>query len=101
MNVYQGYASQYGHGLGNVLGGIARAAFPLVKNIAQKAGTQLLDSGMNYIKKKIKKRKAPKRAVVHPAKRATRHSVKHKRRKPPGKHVRRSIRKRKPRDIFG
>ena len=92
MNVYKGYASQYGHGLGNVLGGVARVALPIVKNIAKKAGAQLLDSGINYIQRKISKKK--------PAKRTTSRSTKHKRRNPPGKPVRRSTRKRKPRDIF-
>lgn len=95
MNVYQGYASQYGHGLGNVLGGVARAALPFVKNIAKKAGAQLLDSGMDYIQRKIRKPRKKK-----PAKRATSRRAQHKRRKPPGKSVRRSVRKRKPRDIF-
>ena len=101
MNVYQGYASQYGHGLGNVLGGVARAALPIVKNIAKKAGAQLLDTGLDFIQKKvIRKRKAAKRSTSRPAKRTTSHSTKHKSRKPPGKPVRRSSRKRKPRDIF-
>ena len=100
MNVYQGYASQYGHGLGNVLGGVARAALPIVKNIAKKAGAQLLDSGINFIQSKIRKRKPVKRAKSHAVKRTTSHSTKHKKRKPPGKPVKRSNRKRKPRDIF-
>lgn len=92
MNVYKGYASQYGHGLGNVLGGVARAALPIMKNIAKKAGAELLDSGINYIQRKISKKR--------PAKRTTSRPAKHKRRNPPGKPVRRSNRKRKPRDIF-
>ena len=100
MNVYQGYASQYGHGLGNVLGGVVRAALPIVKNIAKKAGAQLLDSGINYIQRQIKKKPA-KRATSRAVKRTTSHSAKHKKRTPPGKPVRSSNRKRKPRDIFG
>lgn len=93
--VYQGYASQYGHGLGNVLGGVARAALPIVKSIAKKAGAQLLDQGINFVQDKILKRKRK------PVKRATStRPAQHKRRKPPGKPVRKSTRKRKARDIF-
>ena len=92
MNVYQGYASQYGHGLGNVLGGVARVALPMIKTIARKAGDQLLDTGIDFIQRKIGKRKTVKRA--------TSRSTQHKRRRPPGKAVRKSTRKRKPRDIF-
>lgn len=101
--VYQGYASQYGRGLGNVLGGIVRAALPIVKTVAKKAGSHLLESGINYIQRK-----------VNPAKRTTLPPtvIPIKRRKPPGKPavrrsllkikrpVRRSNRKTKPRDIF-
>ena len=94
--VYQGYPSQYGHGLGNVLGGVARFAFPLVKNIAKKAGAKLLDTGLEFIQDEILKKKPARK----PAKRATSRRVKHKRRIPPGKPVRKSVRKRKPRDIF-
>ena len=103
MNVYRGYASQYGHGLGNVLGGVARAALPIVKNIAKQAGAQLLDSGINYIQKKLRKpaKRTVKHATSRPAKRATLRPAGHKKRKPPGKPVRRSTRNKKPRDILG
>ena len=100
MNVYQGYASQYGHGLGNVLGGVARAALPIVRNIAKKAGAQLLDTGINYIQSQFKKKQPAKRATSRTVKRTTSHAAKHKKRTPPGKPVRSSNRKRKPRDIF-
>ena len=36
LPVYQGYRSQYGHGLGNVLGGVMRAAIPFVSKLAKK-----------------------------------------------------------------
>jgi len=35
--VYRGYASQYGHGFGNVLGGLVRSALPIVGKIAKSA----------------------------------------------------------------
>ena len=101
--VYQGYPSQYGHGLGNVLGGVFRAALPIVKsiakqaapvvkNVAKRAGSELLESGIKLVQKKMKKSK--------PVKRATSRPVQHIRRQPPGKPVRRSTRKTKARDIF-
>lgn len=53
MNVYQGYASQSGRGLGNVLGGLFRAAIPVLgktaKNIAKYAGRTLLQTGMDHL----------------------------------------------------
>ena len=100
--VYQGYPSQYGHGLGNVLGGIVRAALPIVKTVAKKAGSQLLESGINFVRKKVTKSKPVKRATSRPVrhKRTASRHVHHKRRKPPGKSVRRSTRKKAPRDIF-
>ena len=94
LPVFQGYSSQYGHGLGNVLGGVFRAAVPLLGKFAKKAGTQLLDTGINYLQDKVlKKRKAPQHTPKLPAKRRKviikkkktgSRSVAHKRR-PPGK----------------
>ena len=94
--VYQGYSSQYGHGLGNVLGGVVRAALPFVGKMAKRAGAELLDSGLSYLKDKIN----TKRRKVRQVKRAASQPKHHKRRKPPGKPVRRSTRKRPARDIF-
>ena len=60
LPMYKGYSSQYGHGLGNVLGGVVRAAVPMVANLAKKAGAKLLHHGIDYLQEKIsKKRKAP------------------------------------------
>ena len=68
LPVYQGYASQHGYGLGNVLGGIIRSAIPIVQNItrravktvggaAKTAGTDLLQTGLDFVAQKIAGRK--------------------------------------------
>lgn len=101
MPVYRGYASQYGHGLGNVLGGLIRAALPTVSKIAKSAGTKLLDSGVQYVAKQVRKKtgtrksRRVKRTISQP---------KHmnKSRVPPGRAVKKKrVTKRKTqRDIF-
>ena len=106
--VYQGYASQYGHGLGNVLGGLVRSALPIVGKIAKAAGTQLLETGVNFVSNEIKKRKAAtappiplkhvkvehdERPILHPPR-------VHKRRAPPGRPLIHRKRRRGARDIF-
>ena len=70
LPVFQGYSSQYGHGLGNVLGGVMRAAIPFVSKLAKKAGTQLLDTGINYLQNSLTKRKSS--SLGPPAKRRRR-----------------------------
>ena len=57
LPVFQGYSSQYGHGLGNVLGGVMRAAIPFVSKLAKKAGAQLLNTGIDYLQHNLSKRK--------------------------------------------
>ena len=93
--VYGGYASQYGHGLGNVLGGIVRAAIPVVKPLMKSAGKQLLLAGAHHIKRRLTKKLTvqKKRSPLHG-------TVKHKRKSPPGKRSVKKKTKRKPRDIF-
>lgn len=106
--VYQGYASQYGHGLGNVLGGLIRSALPIVGKIAKSAGSQLLETGLNYVQNKIKRKRSPsapkhakRRKVTRQVKRTTSHPpIRHKRKTPPGNPVRTIKRKKSPRDIF-
>ena len=53
MSYYKGYRSQRGYGLGNVLGGILRAAIPVVgrtlKGVAKSAGRSLLRSGLQAL----------------------------------------------------
>ena len=53
MSYYKGYRSQRGYGLGNVLGGILRAAIPIVgrtlKGAAKSAGRSLLRSGLQAL----------------------------------------------------
>ena len=64
MPVYRGYSSQYGAGLGNVLGGIFRAAVPILSPLLKSAGKQLLrtgarvggnlmDRGVNYLDSRL------------------------------------------------
>lgn len=104
--VYTGYASQYGHGLGNVLGGLVRSAMPFVGKIARSAGNQLLETGLDFVSKKLKKRKAShslprkrkkskqvKRTISHPR-------LIHKKATPPGKPTRKRKSKKGVRDIF-
>lgn len=86
LPVYRGYASQYGHGLGNVLGGIIRSAIPFMAPVVKSAGRSLLLAGAKKIQKKFKKKKKK------PVKRT--HAM------PPGKRSKVKIVSKKPRDIF-
>ena len=100
--VYQGYGSQYGHGLGNVLGGLIRSAMPMVGKVAKAAGAKLLETGLDYVSKNLRKRKASaalqrrrqktkrvKRAILLPP-------GMHKRKIPPDK----PVSQKRSRDIF-
>ena len=51
--VYHGYSSQYGSGLGNVLGGVLRAAVPHIAPLVKAAGHRLLDAGINAIERRV------------------------------------------------
>lgn len=84
LPVYQGYASQHGYGLGNVLGGIVRAAIPFIKPIAKTAGREILLAGAKKIQRKLKQQKGVKRTKRKNMRRKT---------PPAGKN-------RTPRDIF-
>ena len=103
LPVYRGYSSQYGHGLGNVLGGVVRAAVPFLSNLAKKAGTKLLHQGIDFLQQKATKRKAsqppkkraPKRKQTAPATK----SVANKKAVPAKKPN--SRQKRSKQDIFG
>ena len=104
LPVFRGYSSQYGHGLGNVLGGVVRAAIPVVTKYAKKAGVQLVDKGIDYLQNKVLKRKKKTSAKV-PAKRrkvtkgTTSLKPLHKKKRPPGKPVSRA-KPRTKKDIF-
>lgn len=63
--VFAGYSSQYGHGLGNLLAGVARRAVPMAIPLLRKAGSKLLDFGLHKLYN-ITQGGAPRRA---PAKR--------------------------------
>ena len=82
MPVYRGYATQQGHGIGNVLSGLARFALPVIGKVARAAGSKLLESGLDYVSSKLK----PKRVKrVKRIKRSTSHpKVTHKRKGLPG-----------------
>ena len=111
--VYQGYASQYGHGLGNVLGGYMRRAIPILKPWMKSTGKKLLLAGVNKLQQKLNEH--PVQRQIGHGKRTTlqqkpkrgrgkkaplKHKPKHKRRVPPGKKVVRKKTSTKPRDIF-
>ena len=108
MPVFHGYASQYGHGLGNVLGGIVRSALPIVRKIAKSAGSQLLKSGMSYVSKQLTKRPKPKRSRRKRNLSISRPIKLYKRKIPPGQPFRNLTKRRKSvlkgrsgvRDIF-
>ena len=118
LPVYRGYVSQYGYGLGNVLGGLVRSALPMIGNIAKSAGAKLLQTGLDAAGEALIKRthskvskkrkttqthKSNKKRKFHHAKRSTSHSkTVHKRKTPPGQSVSRAVKAkaRKPRDIF-
>ena len=92
LPVFRGYSSQYGHGLGNVLGGVLRAAIPFVGKLARKAGTQLVDTGIDYLQRNLLKRKASsapklpaKRRKIRQVKRVVSNPPKFHKRPPPGK----------------
>ena len=100
LPVYHGYASQYGHGLGNVLGGLMRSALPVVTRVAKAAGAELLKTGIEAITKKksahTRKRNRRTRPIPsHP-------NIIHKRKGPPGRRVirKRPTKRSHPRDIF-
>ena len=47
VRVYRGYSSQYGAGLGNVLGGLIRSAVPFFTPLIKSAGKHLLTKGLS------------------------------------------------------
>ena len=57
LPVYKGYASQYGHGLGNVLGGLVRSAIPLVAPLVKSAGKELLLKGAKTVQRTLRSKK--------------------------------------------
>ena len=90
LPVYQGYASQYGRGLGNVLGGLVRAALPFVSKMAKSAAPKVLEHGLNLLSKHVK---PVKRTISRPRKAI-------KRKAPPGKPAKKAKKPRKTQDIF-
>ena len=100
MPVYSGYATQHGHGLGNVLGGLLRAAIPFAKNAAKSAAKAALNTGLNMLQGKHKKtKKQPKWGKV--TKEPSKPIRKNKRKQPPGKAVSTAKRSRGEGDVFG
>ena len=95
MPVYRGYATQQGHGIGNVLSGLARFALPVIGKVARAAGSKLLESGLDYVSSKLKPKrvKRVKRSTSHP-------KVTHKRKAPPGRPTRSANKRKGARDIF-
>ena len=91
LPVYHGYASQYGHGLGNILGGIVRSAIPFVKPVLKSVGRNIVLDGTKKIQRALQKKKGVKRSK--------RKKVKNNK-VPPGKRVRKTKSSKGPRDIF-
>ena len=85
--VYSGYASQYGYGLGNVLGGLMRAAIPIIKPVVASAGRHLLSRGVKKLSRKLNDIDSMKKTKKKKKKRGVAKN-KHSHNK-------------KPRDIFG
>ena len=61
LPVYQGYSSQFGFGLGNVLGGVIRSAVPLIAPLAKDVGRKLLLAGAERLQRKIPLKRPSKR----------------------------------------
>jgi hypothetical protein len=99
LPVYRGYSSQYGHGLGNILGGIIRSAIPWVTPVVKSAGREILLAGARKIQRNLKKKKKDvKRPVTKQRHNATTGKIVKK--MPPGKRIQRKKKFKGPRDIF-
>ena len=98
LPVYRGYSSQFGHGLGNILGGIIRSAIPWVTPVVKSAGREILLAGARKIQRKLKKKKIVKRTVTKQLSNATRGKIVKK--MPPGKRIQKKKKSKGPRDIF-
>ena len=98
LPVYRGYSSQFGHGLGNILGGIIRSAIPWVTPVVKSAGREILLAGARKIQRKLKKKKIVKRTVTKQLNNATRGKIVKK--MPPGKRIQKKKKSKGPRDIF-
>ena len=94
MPVYSGYATQQGYGLGNVLGGLFRAAIPVAKRAAKNAARAALNTGLQMVQKKLAAPKK-KKATKGPPKTVR----KNKRKGPPGKRVS-TAKKQRVDDVF-
>ena len=53
LPVFRGYNSQYGSGLGNVLGGIMRMAVPLIAPVVKRLGKSLVRAGAGRLERVI------------------------------------------------
>ena len=115
LPVFQGYSSQYGHGLGNVLGGVFRAAVPffsklakktgpkLIAKLARKAGPPLLEKGIEYLQRGVRKRKAPSTLQKRATKRRKVGRIQKHKKAPPKKKSNRRVGRpvgRRKEDIF-
>ena len=97
LPVYRGYSSQYGAGLGNILGGLLRAAVPLFAPMVKSGAHRLLDHGLNTLTTRITgQAPAPPRKKPIPCKRP----VKGTKCSLPGKRARRRNLSKPPRDAL-
>jgi len=60
-DVYRGYSSQYGAGLGNMLAGLFRAAVPIFAPHVKSIGKQLLQTGVAHLNNKLSNTLSPTR----------------------------------------
>ena len=80
MEVFRGYRSHYGAGLGNVLSGILRHAVPLVAPAVKNIGKTLISAGTNRIQNLIEDKLGPATTIYDepPQARRRRRPVKRK-----------------------
>ena len=101
LPVYRGYSSQYGAGLGNILGGLLRAAVPLFAPMVKSGAHRLLDHGLNTLTTRITgQAPAPPRKNPRPRKRPVKRTLPVTKRSLPGKRARRRNLSKTPRDAL-
>ena len=113
LPVYRGYSSQYGAGLGNVLGGLLRVAvprllkkaIPLLTPMVKSGVHRLLDQGINTLSTRLtgipsSQPQAPSAPRKAPVKRPVKRPLPGAKRSLPNKRARRRKLKRVPRDAL-
>ena len=99
LPVFRGYNSQYGSGLGNVLGGIMRMAVPFIAPVVKRLGKTLVRAGAGRLERVIDDLGGSAAEPATPRRRAVRRPVKRGRSAPTGS-FRRRTKPRRTRDIL-